>query len=291
MELRQLQHFVAVAEEKHFTRAARRVNIVQSALSASVRSLEQELGASLFARSTRQVRLTAAGEAFLEKALAALDAVRDARDVVASVQGLKRGSLSIGAVESLPAFIDLPSILARFHASHPAIDVRLRQGSAQELLEKVRAGRLDVAFLPLCEPAGDVSAKMIACEELVLACAPGHPLAGREGLSLAELQDEPFVDFATEWGTRQLLDRSFFAAGLERRTTFEVSDLQTLLDLVQRGLGVALVPEAIALTRGASLGIGYLAPPEICWELVAIYAASARDEAPKAFLELLADVS
>lgn len=126
VDIRQLQHFVAVAEEKHFTRAAQRVNIVQSALN-SIRLLEEELDAKLFVRSTRQVRLTDAGRILLDKAKAALESIRDAREAVAAVRNLERGTLSIRTVQSLPAFRDLPSLIERFHAEYPGVEVRLRQ--------------------------------------------------------------------------------------------------------------------------------------------------------------------
>lgn len=293
MELRQLQHFVAVAEERHFTRAAQRVNIVQSALSSSIRALEEELAAKLFIRSTRQVRLTAAGQALLEKARVAIAAVRDARDAVAAVQGLRRGRLSIGTVQSLPAFLDLPTLIERFHSLYPDIEVRLCQGSSSQLLDKIRDGRLDLAFLPLGEPPQDVATTMIACDALVLACAPGHALAGRAGLPLAELRDEPFVDFQPDWGTRALVDRGFLDAGAERRIAFEVNDLETLLALVHRDLGVALLPEAVVTARLPGLGMAQLAEPELCWELVAAYLpgqdghATPADDATRAFLRQL----
>ncbi len=269
------------------------MNIVQSALSTSIRALEQELDAKLFVRSTRQVRLTAAGRAFLDKAVIALGAVRDARDSVAAVQTLKRGTLSMGTVQSLPAFLDLPSLLAQFHRCHPAVEVRLCQGSPADLVDKVRNGRLDLAFLPLYEPPVGVATAMIACEALMLVCAPDHALSGRRDLPLAALQGAPFVDFEPDWGTRRLIDRAFVAAGITRRTVFEVSDLDTLLELVARGLGLALVPQPIAEARQASVGIAHLAEPEICWELVVAYMAAddaghgPLDQAPRSFLELL----
>ena len=293
MELRQLQHFVAVAEEEHFTRAAQRINIVQSALSSSIRALEEELDARLFVRTTRQVRLTAAGKVFLEKAKAALDAVGEAREAVSAVASLKRGTIGIGTIQSLPPFLDLPALLALFHSQHPAIEVRLCQSSSSLLIDKVRAGQLDFAILPLCEPSADIATKMIACDALVLICHPGHALAGSSNVTLAAIADEPFVDFEQTWGTRRLIDRGFADAGVERRTAFEVSDLDTLLNLVAHGLGVALVPEAIAEARRSSLAIVRLAEPEICWELVVAHAVQGKpqsnvlDDAPKAFLELL----
>lgn len=294
MELRQLQHFVAVAQEGQFTRAAQRVNIVQSALSTSIRLLEQDLGARLFVRSTRQVRLTEAGQVLLDKAQTVLAAVREAREAVVAVEGLHRGTLRIGTVQTLPAFIDLPALLAQFHALHPGIEVQLSQDTSTALLEQVRGGRLGLAFLPLCEPSRDVATTLIACEAMVLACAPEHPLAGRRDVPFSALKDELFVDFEAAGGTRRLVDQGFALAGIERRTGFEVTDLATMLELVARGLGVALLPEAIVASRGAALGLAELAGPELCWELVVAYApapdlaASPADRAPRAFLDLLA---
>lgn len=295
MELRQLQHFVAVAEEQHFTRAARRINIVQSALSSSIRALEDELKAKLFLRNTRQVRLTAAGRVFLDKARVALEAVSDAREAVEAMQGLRRGSLSIGTVQSLPAFLDLPSVLASFHALYPDIEVRLCQGNSSHLAEKVRSGKLDLAILPLSDSIDGIATTMIACEALVAICARSHPLAGHENVNLSAFRDEPFVDFEPDWGTRQLVDRGFAQAGVERRIAFEVSDLGTLIELVAQGLGIALVPEPIAEAQQSRLGIIRLAEPEICWELVVACAAYEKndeapiDQAPRAFLDLLMD--
>lgn len=292
MELKQLQHFVAVAQERHFTRAAQRVHIVQSALSASVRALEDELGARLFLRNTRQVRLTSAGSALYDKALAVLHAAESAREAVAEVQGLRRGRLSVGSVQSLPPFLDLASLLSRFRALHPEVDIRLSQGTAGVLLEGLRDGGIDVAFLPLSDPPHGIATCVIACEPLVLACSTGHPLAGRTGLGVDALAGEPFVDFQPGAGTRRLIDKLFAAAGAERRTAFEVGDLGTVLDLVSRGLGVALLPETVARARGPALGLARLAPPEICWELVAAYAAddgahSPSNPASGAFVRLL----
>ena len=235
MELRHLQHFIAVAEERSFTRAAERVHIVQSALSTSVRTLEEELQARLFVRSTRQVQLTPAGRAFLEKAREALRVIDTGREAVAAIEGLRFGSLSIGTVHSLPAFLDLPSLIARFHAVNPGIEVRLRQGDAPELMEQLRAGRLDLAFLPLLDPPDDIVTGVVACDDLVVATPPNHPLAGRQGVSLRELVDYSFVDFDIGWGTRPLIDRAFAQAGIQRRTAFDVTDIETIVDLVGQG--------------------------------------------------------
>jgi DNA-binding transcriptional LysR family regulator len=290
MELRHLQHFIAVAEEQNFTRAAQRVHIVQSALSTSILCLEKELNARLFVRTTRGVGMTPAGRAFLEKAREALRVIETGRETVASISGLRSGSLSIGAVQSLPAFIDLPSLFAQFHAAFPGIEVRLRQGDALGLMDQLRSGQLDLALLPLLEPPDGIMTTIVACEDLVAITPPDHPLAGREGVALKELIQYPHVDFEIGWGTRPLIDLAFARAGIQRRTVFDVTDLETVIDLVAKGLGIALLPETIAATRVPSIGVAELAEPAICWELlVAHFGAdpSPVNEAAAAFLELL----
>ncbi|MFE9765515.1 LysR family transcriptional regulator [Streptomyces sp. NPDC005808] len=269
MELRQLEYFVAVAEECHFTRAAKRMHVAQSGLSASIRSLERELGASLFLRSTRQVELTAAGRALLVEARRALSATDAAKDAVAAVQGLLRGSLAIGSLQCLHA-VHLPSVLARFRASYPGVEIGLRQGASGELIDHVRAGRLDLAFVS--RPArcpDDVLVEPLAGEPIVLACALEHPYAGRAQVALAELRDEEFVDFHPDWGTRDLVDSLLAAADVERHVSLEVTDTHSLLDLVTCGLGVALVPQSFAVKTDRVRFVG-LAGDLPAWETVTV---------------------
>ncbi|MEA2623884.1 MAG: hypothetical protein QOH61_2794, partial [Chloroflexota bacterium] len=135
MELRQLEHFLAVAEERHFTRAAARAHVVQSSLSASIATLERDLGAVLFTRSTRQVGLTDAGRALVPEARRTIATAAAARAAVADVQGLQRGSVAIGTGKALT--IDLVPILARFRSAHPNITLNLHQGGSLELVEAV----------------------------------------------------------------------------------------------------------------------------------------------------------
>lgn len=138
MELRQLEHFVAVAEEQHFTRAAERLAVSQSGLSASVRALEQELRTPLFSRTTRTVRLTEAGRALLVEAERTLAGARAARDAVDAVRGLLRGTLTVG-VEQCVAGVSPARLLAAFHREHPQMELRLRQEGTSSLLEGVAA--------------------------------------------------------------------------------------------------------------------------------------------------------
>lgn len=292
MEFRQLEHFVAVAEEQHFTRAARRLNIVQSGLSTSVRALEEELGVELFLRSTRRVDLTVAGRVFLPEAQRVLSAMRKAKESVQAVQGLQKGRLSIGMAQTLSPFVDLPALLSRFRDTYPGVEIRLCHGAAPVLCGKVRDGRLDVAFVPVygVDPEG-VTSRLYVCEALVLACAHGHPLAGRGDVALGDLADLTFVDFQPDWGNRQLVDHAFAQARVDRHVAFEVNDMPTLLDLVSFGLGVALVPERIAAVAGANGPVAFarLRPPEICWEMAIVFAGRHEpvSAAAAAFLTLL----
>ena len=246
MELRQLEHFVAVAEERHFTRAAERVRIVQSGLSASIRFLERDLGTPLFLRSTRRVTLTAAGQALLPEARRALAAARAGREAVEAVEGLRRGRLAIGMAQVLVPSFDLPEILAEFRRDHPGVELRLWQAAPADELAALRDGQIDLAFVPLLDPPGDdLEVTMVAHDSMALACAPDHRLAQkRGGVQLRDLVDEPFVDLPPSWTSRRVVDRAFDAAGLARGNALEVNDIATCLELVSRGLGIAIVPEA-----------------------------------------------
>jgi DNA-binding transcriptional LysR family regulator len=297
MDLRQLEFFVTVANEKNFTRAAGRLHIVQSGLSASIRALEEELGAALFLRTTRRVELTPIGRAFLAEASRILGAAADARHVVDEMRGLHRGTLSIGTIQSLAPFVDIASVLGRFRAVCPHVEIRLVSAGSVKLVEGVRSGELDLALAPFTGsvPPG-VTARMLACDPLSAVCAPGHRLAARDSVTLGELADEIFVDLHPEWGTRQLVDRSFAGQFLTRRTGFEVNDLSLQLDLVAHGLGVALLPTAVIADRVAARAPGWvsvvaLAEPEICWELAVVYAHDEKRQpgnaATRMFLDLL----
>lgn len=255
MELRHLEYFVAVVEEVHFTRAAERLHLAQSGLSASIRSLERELGAPLFVRSTRRVELTEAGRALLVEARRTLASVAAARNAVAAVQGLLRGTLSVGAEQCL-GVIDLPAMLARFRAVHPGVEIRLRQAGSSRLVEEVRAGHLDLAFVTVSgEAPGGITLTPLATEPMMLVCHPGHRLTSRDSVDWSHLEDEIFVDFHADWGARQVTDRAFDAVGLKRQVAVEVNDVHSLLDFVQQDLGVALVPRPIAFKRKTNVRV------------------------------------
>src|SRR5579859_775431 len=299
MDLRQLEHFVAVAGEQSFTRAALKLNIVQSGLSASIRALEEELGVTLFIRTTRRVDLTPTGRAFLIEARRVLAAASEARRVIDQMQGLHRGTLSIGMIQGIAPLVDVATLLGRFHTACPSVDIRLIAGDSLALIDAVKTGELDIAFTQfLGSPPSGLSAWMLACEEMTLVCPPGHRFDGCTNVALSDLVEDSFVDLGADWGTRQLIDRHFADARLTRRTAFEVNDLSTQLDLVAHGLGIALVPNAVIPKRtggesSRAFGIADLAEPEICWELAVVFAEDEQRHSASAvvrrFLDLLRD--
>jgi DNA-binding transcriptional LysR family regulator len=249
MELRHLEYFVAVAEELSFTRASRRLHVVQSGVSSAIQVLERELGAGLFDRDRHRVALTEAGRALLPEARATLAAARAAADAVAEASAGLRGTLSIGTMISTGS-VDVPALLGVFHEQHPGVLVRLRvlPGGSADLAREVAAGGLDLALLsvPGEAPSG-LTVRPLAREQLVLICAAKHPLARSPDVTLSALVHETFIDFPRGWGTRAVTDRAFTAAGIERQVAFEVPDYFTAAGLARSGLGVAFVPESAAV--------------------------------------------
>src|ERR1700722_3348596 len=180
MELRQLDHFVAIAEEGSVTKAARRLNYVQSALSVSVQALERELGVRLFDRTTHRVALTGAGEALLPAARRTLAAAEETRDIAAAVRGVLRGTLRVGIMQSF-AFADVPGLLGTFRRQHPEVEIQVRPaaGGSAVLVEELRRGGLDIAFIALLDPPSGVTTIPLGSEELVLIVAPDQAPSGR----------------------------------------------------------------------------------------------------------------
>jgi DNA-binding transcriptional LysR family regulator len=244
VELRHLEHFLAVAEEGSFTRAAARIHLVQSALSVSIRSLERELSSRLFERTTHHVELTDAGRALLVEARRTLAAVDAARDAVAAVHGGVRGTVRVGIMHSLAPLIDLGNLLARYNRERPQVQIvpRAAQGGSIELARQVTDGSLDLAFaaLPGGYPQG-LTVRPLVSEPMLLACPPDHPFASRRVIPLAELDGVRFVDSPTGWGTRRSVDQLFLETGLQREIVVEVADLPTVVDLVRAGFGFAFL--------------------------------------------------
>ncbi|MFI5537967.1 LysR substrate-binding domain-containing protein [Nocardia sp. NPDC051900] len=243
MELQQMRYVIAVAETNSFTRAAERCLVVQSALSHQIARLERELGARLFERTSRRVRLTPAGAAFLPAARQCLDAAERAAAEVAAAVGEVRGRLAVGLIPTVAA-VDIPEALRDFRRRHPHVRISLRVGASEELVEKVEQGAIDVAFLGLpttARPRG-VVAHELARDRHVAVVALDHPLAGERSIDLRTLSAEVFVDLPAGTAGRLQSDQAFTAAGLDRDVAFEVTSADYIARLVRPGLAIAMLP-------------------------------------------------
>jgi DNA-binding transcriptional LysR family regulator len=250
MELRQLEYFVAVAEEANFTRAAQRIHVAQPAVSAQIQRLERELGQPLLDRSRRTVRLTAVGEATLPYAKAALAAVADVRVAVEELTQLVRGTVTIGTVTSHS--VDIPALLADFHADHPQVEITLSTDSSDALIEKVQTGQLDAAIVsvgPEEQPEG-LEVEVVTDEPIQAVVSPTDELASRKTIRLSDLADRQLIALPVGAGIRHQLDAACARAGVKPRIAFEASTPVALADLAGRGLGVAIVPASVPRERG-----------------------------------------
>ncbi|MFD9355284.1 LysR family transcriptional regulator [Streptomyces sp. NPDC060031] len=246
MDLRQLEYFVAVAEERNFTRAAERVHISQSGVSAQIRRLERELGAELFDRSGRAATLTTAGKAALEHARAALAAAGAVGQAVGEVTDLIRGRLTVGMVIGCTV-TPLFDALAAFHGAHPGVEISLLEDNSDRLVHAVRAGAVDLALIgsAATTPEG-LEALTVISERLVAAVPPGHALARRQRVGLRDLVEHPVVSMPPGTGLRTVLEQACAAQGIQPAIALEASAADAIADLAARGLGVAVLSASMA---------------------------------------------
>lgn len=246
MELRQLEYFVAVAEEANFTRAAERVHISQSGVSAQIRQLERELGSELIDRSGRAATLTEAGTAALGHARAALAAADALRQSVDEVNGLLRGSLVVGMVTAC-TITGLFEALDSFHQAHPGIEVTLIEDNSDRLIERVRAGGLDLAFVGTIEsqPQG-LESLVIISDRLIAAVPPDHTLARHTSITTRDLAACPVVCMPAGTGLRAAFDQACASADVRPYIAMQATAPGTIADLAARGLGVAILAQSMA---------------------------------------------
>jgi DNA-binding transcriptional LysR family regulator len=262
MQLQQLAYFVAVAETRHFTRAAERVRVAQPSLSKQIRTLERELGAPLFSRARGNVALTPAGEALLPLARRILADVETARLDVHDLVGLRRGRVRLGATPSLCTGL-LPDVLGEFRHRYPGISLEVEEGGSRDLVRHLAHGSLDLALIILRPQAHDpaLTATPILREHLVIASASSSapPVAG-SGARVADLRDVPMVMFRDGYDLRDVTVAACRAEGFEPRYAVEGGEMDAVLRFVEAGLGVAVVPSMVVAGRGR-LRVTPIAPP------------------------------
>ncbi|QTE28839.1 LysR family transcriptional regulator [Pengzhenrongella sicca] len=256
MDLRMLETFVAVAEEGGFTRAAVRLHLVQSSVSASVASLERQLGFRLFDRRTRSVQLTAEGRSFLESARAAVDAFNRAREDAAKLGGGVAGTVAVGVLV-IPDMLGVARAVTTLHAQHPGIDIIVRTATngSEGLLGDIVAGDLDLSFvvlpLPFAHPPEIVFEPLVAGRYL-LCCGRSHPWAGRtDDIPVEEFDGVDFVEFPHGFSTRRATDERFAHTQVRRRTHVEVAHLELVATYIAAGTGVGFVTENLVQASDA----------------------------------------
>lgn len=248
MELRQLEYFIEVAKRQHYTQTSREIHVAQSALSRQISKLEAELGAPLFEREGRNVRLTRVGQMFLTRAENALGEIERGRREVRAFLDPEVGEVRIGFPHSLAIQL-IPNLIAAFRRKHPKTRFSLRQGPAVEMTECIETGDLDLAFIsPPPANAPTIAAKTLYTEELLAILPPEHPLAVKTSIRLRELADEPFILLRPGYTLRAISLKACREAGFTPRVAFEGEETDSVRGLVAAGLGVSLMPE-IALAK------------------------------------------
>lgn len=289
MELRQLRYFIAVAEELHFTRAAARLHIAQPPLSQQIRALELELHTQLLRRTSRNVELTAAGQAFLEEARRTVAQAERAAQVARQAAKGPTALLRLGFVDSsLHGYV--PVLLRRYRREHPEVHVMLSERSSGQQVEAIQRGELQVGLLRPPRGGPQLALEEIGRERLVAALPSDHPLRSRREIGVDDLSGQPLVFFQRSIapGLHDQLMGLFRAAGLFPMIVEEASEGHTIVGLVAAGLGVSLVPETLSRWRQRDVVYRPLANPPawvamcVGWrrgdrsEVVATFLATAR---------------
>lgn len=291
MDLRQLRSFVALVEERHFTRAAVRLGIAQPALSQQIRRLEAQVGLTLVERTTRRVAVTAAGEELARHARALLRQAEEADDAMRALRGMTSGRVVLGVTRT-PGAVDVVGVLARFTQEHPGVDLDVREDLSVGLVAKLESDELDLALVTVhpgpAFPRLEITE--LAVEALVLMVAPGHRLAGRDRVTIDDLQGERLAVFHRGATIRELLEERAADAGLSLRISFEMADAARARALVGHGLAVGVLPASDARLPGPEIvavpfrGAGFA-------HRTAVAVRRGRRLAPavRAFLDLLRD--
>lgn len=263
VQFQQLQYFVAVAETRHFTRAADLVHVAQPSLSQQIKALERELGADLFLRARGNITLTDAGEALLPLARRILADAETARHEVGELVQLRSGRVRLGATPSVCTGL-LPDVLRAFHDRYPGIRLLIEEGGSHDLVRELARGALDLALvvLPLPSPSPALTTVEVLREDLVVVSSPDAPAPGRgRTVRIDDLEGERLVMFRHGYDLRELTVAACRSAGFEPDFAVEGGEMDAVLGFVRAGLGVAVVPQMVATRAGRGLRVTPLARP------------------------------
>ncbi|MCA1299477.1 LysR family transcriptional regulator [Stappia indica] len=270
--LRQIECFLAVAEFGNFSRASRRMNLAQPALSQAIRDLEAELATRLFDRTTRRVELTEAGREFRASAQKIYEDLELAVQSVHELAERKRGRIRIAAPPLLAAVV-LPQAIADFHRRHPGISVELADVGTEQILDSVRSGRADCG-LGTFSPAEDgIERVPLSRDSLMLFCDQKSAFNGAASVNWRDLAGQPLITLTRDSGIRLLVEVGFETAEVPLKPAYEVSQITTAIALVEAGLGIAVLPTyALAAAQYRKVSGKLLTGPSISREVVMIHA-------------------
>jgi DNA-binding transcriptional LysR family regulator len=252
INLHHLRIFTSVAEHGGFSRAAMTLRISQPAVSKSVRELERELGSQLFERGGRAPRLTEAGAVLFARGRELFAVERSAEEELRALKGLEGGVLRVGASTTVVTYL-LPPYLARFHAAHPDVRLRVSSANTRDIARALLQRRIDVALVegPVDDPRLEVRAWRD--DELVVIAPPDHPLARRRRVPLADIADETFIMREKGSGTRRVAEQALAARGVALRAGLQLASTEAIKQAVAAGLGLAIVSRA-AVADQVALG-------------------------------------
>ena len=253
MNLEQLRSFVEVARIGHFTRAASHLHLAQPSLSRQISTLEHDLGAELFHRARGNITLTAAGESLLPLAKRMLADAETVRHEMQELAGLSKGRVRLGAPPTLCISM-VPEVLGSFHQHHPGIDLHLSESGSRDLLDQLAGGDLDLALVVTSDhdtaKMSSLETTPLLLEDLVVIGAPSNLLfAEKESLTLTELAEVPQIVFDKSYDLRATTMNAYRARGLTPQVVLEGAEMDAVLRLVERGLGVAIVPAMVLFDR------------------------------------------
>jgi DNA-binding transcriptional LysR family regulator len=265
-DLADLQAFRAVAELSSFRAAAQSLHLSQPALSRRVDKLEAALGVKLLERTTRSVRLSNVGREFARKAQSLLDELDATLLGIDEVAVQRSGIVTVACVPSATRYF-LPRVLQGFHAQFPRIRVRIHDAHANEVLAAVAQGEADFGLNFLGQQEAGMLFRPLLQERFVLACPANHPLAAKHSVKWVDLVPYPYLSVGTSSGNRLLIERALAQSAVRPHPIFEARHVQTLLGLVEAGLGVAVVPQLAMPANNALLRSVPLSAPIIKREL------------------------
>ena len=251
IQLMQVEGFLEVARRGSVSRAAEALFITQPTLTARLKALERDLGTPLFLRTPHGMRLTDAGRAWIPYAERALRALVDGRDALAQVMTASAGHLMIAAAPAVSTYV-LPELLERFVAAHPRVEVSVRTGHSEDVVELVLRDEVQIGLgRTIRHP--DLELRPFHTEDLVLVCAPDHPFTQRRSVAMAEVAGQKLIMFDRTSSYYEITQAAFLSAGVSLRTLMEVDSIEAAKKMVERGLGVALLP-GTAVAREVSGG-------------------------------------